>query len=50
MEHYRVEFWILVGFKSWWCDLGLPKGKKCGEKEFILRHIILGVRIVVGTL
>jgi hypothetical protein len=42
MEHCRFEFWNLVGFESWWCDLGLPKDGSSGEKYFIIRHIILG--------
>jgi hypothetical protein len=33
MEHYSFEFWILVGFESWWYDLGLPKEGRYGEEE-----------------
>jgi hypothetical protein len=33
MEHYSIEFWILVGFESWSCDLRLPKEGRFGEEE-----------------
>ncbi len=33
MEHYSFEFWILIGFESWWCDLGLPREGRSGEEE-----------------
>jgi hypothetical protein len=36
MEHYSFEFWIRVGFESWWCDLGLPKVERSREKENFL--------------
>jgi hypothetical protein len=42
MEHYKFEFWILVGFESWSCDLGLPKDGSCGENNFIIRHKFFG--------
>jgi hypothetical protein len=33
MEHCSFEFWILVGFESWWCDLGLSIEGTYGEKK-----------------
>jgi len=39
MEHRNFEFWILVGFESWWCDLGLPKdGRSRGRELFLDTH------------
>jgi hypothetical protein len=35
----EFEFWILVGFESWWCDLGLPKGGGFGENGILLKNI-----------
>jgi hypothetical protein len=32
MEHCSFEFWIPVGFESWWCELGLPKEERFGEE------------------
>jgi len=42
MEHCWFEFWILVGFESRWCDLGLSKGGRFGKKEGIFIYIVLG--------
>ncbi len=50
MEHYNFEFWILIGFESCWCDLGLPKeGRSKGIKLFVHTQF-WGSTIVVGTL
>jgi hypothetical protein len=40
----EFEFWILVGFESWWCDLGLPKGGGFGENGILLKNILGKVR------
>jgi hypothetical protein len=32
MEHCSFEFWIHVGFESWWGDLGLPKEGRYREE------------------
>jgi hypothetical protein len=48
MEDYSFEFWIFISFESWWCDLGLPKEGRYGEKD--LRHNLEEVRIIIGTL
>jgi hypothetical protein len=37
MEHCSFEFWIFVGFESWWCDLGQHKEGRYGEDE-LLKH------------
>jgi len=51
MEHYSFEFWILVGFESWWCDLGLPKeGRSREEEKRFLDKVVGKVGGVVGTL
>jgi hypothetical protein len=42
MEHYSFEFWILISFESWWCDLGLPKEGRSGKEEDIIRNTVLG--------
>jgi hypothetical protein len=42
MEHSSFEFWILVGFESWWCALGLPKEKRFGEEERFDSYTLLG--------
>jgi hypothetical protein len=52
MEHCSFEFWILVGFESWWCDLGLPKRRRFGEENYDFWTHSFGKRVrgVVGTL
>jgi hypothetical protein len=48
MEHCSFEFWIFVGFESWWCDLGLPKEGRFREEERWLNNFEK-VGKVVGT-
>jgi hypothetical protein len=33
IEHCSFIFWVLVGFESWWCGLGLPKKGGSSEDE-----------------
>ncbi len=52
MECCSFEFWIFVGFESWWCDLGLPKGGRSREEEndYWTHNFGKKVRGIVGTL